>query len=78
MKALNNGTLLATLSVRVYVVQSQVVHGTDTMAYTASALSIMLSGFGKPIIMTGSQVCVFVLFSLLTFSPKEFRKRRRT
>jgi len=33
-----------------------VVHGTDTMAYTASALSIMLSGFGKPIIMTGSQL----------------------
>lgn len=33
-----------------------VIHGTDTMAYTASALSLMLSGFGKPIIMTGSQL----------------------
>jgi len=33
-----------------------VVHGTDTMAYTASALSLMLSGFEKPIVMTGSQL----------------------
>ena len=33
-----------------------VVHGTDTMSYTASALSLMLSGFRKPIIITGSQV----------------------
>jgi len=32
------------------------VHGTDTMAYTASALSIMLAGFGKPIVITGSQL----------------------
>lgn len=29
------------------------VHGTDTMAYTASALSLMLRGFLKPIVMTG-------------------------
>lgn len=33
-----------------------VLHGTDTMAYTASALSFMLAGFRKPIIMTGSQL----------------------
>ncbi len=33
-----------------------VVHGTDTMAYTASALSFMLMGFGKPVIVTGSQI----------------------
>ena len=33
-----------------------IVHGTDTMAYTASALSLMLSGFAKPIIVTGSQL----------------------
>lgn len=33
-----------------------VVHGTDTMAYTASALSLMLLGFKKPIVMTGSQL----------------------
>jgi L-asparaginase type I len=33
-----------------------IVHGTDTMAYTASALSLMLTGFRKPIILTGSQL----------------------
>lgn len=33
-----------------------VLHGTDTMAYTASALSFMLRGNGKPVILTGSQI----------------------
>lgn len=33
-----------------------VLHGTDTMAYTASALSFMLQGLSKPIMLTGSQV----------------------
>ncbi|GAX86245.1 hypothetical protein CEUSTIGMA_g13657.t1, partial [Chlamydomonas eustigma] len=33
-----------------------VVHGTDTMAYTASALSLLLRGFKRPIILTGSQM----------------------
>ena len=33
-----------------------VLHGTDTMAYTASALSFMLSGLDKPVILTGSQI----------------------
>ena len=33
-----------------------VLHGTDTMAYTASAMSFMLSGLGKPVIFTGSQI----------------------
>lgn len=33
-----------------------VLHGTDTMAYTASALSFMLEGLGKPVIITGSQI----------------------
>lgn len=33
-----------------------VLHGTDTMAYTASALSFSLQGLDKPIILTGSQV----------------------
>jgi L-asparaginase len=32
-----------------------VIHGTDTMAYTASALSFMLIGLGRPVILTGSQ-----------------------
>lgn len=35
-----------------------VLHGTDTMAYTASALSFMLSGLRKPVIFTGSQLPV--------------------
>ena len=33
-----------------------VLHGTDTMAYTASALPFMLHGLGKPVIITGSQI----------------------
>lgn len=33
-----------------------VLHGTDTMAYTASALSFMLPGLTKPVILTGSQL----------------------
>ncbi len=33
-----------------------VLHGTDTMAYTASALSFMLQGLRKPVILTGSQI----------------------
>lgn len=33
-----------------------ILHGTDTMAYTASALSFMLEGLSKPVILTGSQV----------------------
>lgn len=33
-----------------------VLHGTDTMAYTASALSIMLDGLTKPVVLTGSQL----------------------
>lgn len=33
-----------------------ILHGTDTMAYTASALSFGLQNLGKPVILTGSQV----------------------
>ena len=33
-----------------------ILHGTDTMAYTASALSFMLEGCSKPVILTGSQI----------------------
>ncbi|MFN3580014.1 MAG: asparaginase domain-containing protein [Pseudomonas sp.] len=32
------------------------LHGTDTMAYTASALSFLLHGCDKPVILTGSQI----------------------
>ena len=33
-----------------------VLHGSDTMAYTASALSFMLDSLNKPVILTGSQL----------------------
>ncbi len=33
-----------------------VLHGSDTMAYTASALSFLLEGLEKPVILTGSQL----------------------
>jgi L-asparaginase len=33
-----------------------VLHGTDTMAYTASALPFLLDGLRKPVIITGSQI----------------------
>lgn len=37
-----------------------ILHGSDTMAYTASALSFMLEGLAKPVILTGSQLPVGV------------------
>lgn len=33
-----------------------ITHGTDTMAYTASALAFMLQNVNKPVVMTGSQL----------------------
>ncbi len=33
-----------------------VLHGTDTMAYTASALAFQLQNLGKPVVLTGSQI----------------------
>ena len=33
-----------------------VLHGSDTMSYSASALSFMLQGLAKPVIFTGSQL----------------------
>ncbi|MEM7352613.1 MAG: asparaginase [Acidobacteriota bacterium] len=36
-----------------------VLHGTDTMAYSAAALSFMFDNLGKPIIFTGSQIPLF-------------------
>lgn len=38
-----------------------ILHGTDTMAYTASALSFMLENLNKPVILTGSQLPIGVL-----------------
>lgn len=36
-----------------------ILHGTDTMAYTASALSFMLENLAKPVILTGSQLPIY-------------------
>lgn len=38
-----------------------ILHGTDTMAYTASSLSFMLENLGKPVILTGSQLPIGTL-----------------
>jgi len=38
-----------------------VLHGTDTMAYSASAMSFMLENLAKPVIFTGSQLPIGVL-----------------
>ena len=38
-----------------------ILHGTDTMSYTASALSFMLQNLEKPVILTGSQLPIGVL-----------------
>jgi L-asparaginase len=38
-----------------------VLHGSDTMAYTASALSFMIANCNKPIILTGSQLPIGVI-----------------
>ena len=38
-----------------------ILHGTDTMSYTASALSFMLENLGKPVILTGSQLPIGML-----------------
>ena len=37
-----------------------ILHGTDTMSYTASALSFMLENINKPVILTGSQIPIGV------------------
>ncbi len=38
-----------------------ILHGTDTMAYTASALSFMFKNLSKPVILTGSQLPIGTL-----------------
>jgi L-asparaginase len=39
-----------------------ITHGTDTMAYSASALSFLLQGLGKPVIFTGAQMPITEAF----------------
>ena len=51
----------ARLAEQIYVNYEQydgfvVLHGSDTMAYTASALSFMLENLNKPVVLTGSQL----------------------
>jgi L-asparaginase len=38
-----------------------ILHGTDTMSYTASALSFMLENLAKPVVFTGSQIPIGVM-----------------
>ena len=38
-----------------------ILHGTDTMSYSASALSFMLENLSKPVIFTGSQIPIGIL-----------------
>ena len=40
-----------------------ILHGTDSLAYTASALSFIMSDLGKPVVLTGSQASIFALQS---------------
>lgn len=40
-----------------------ILHGTDSLSYTASALSFMMSDLGKPVVLTGSQTPIFSLQS---------------
>lgn len=40
-----------------------ILHGTDTMAYTASALSFMLENLNKPVVLTGAQLPIGVMRS---------------
>lgn len=40
-----------------------VLHGTDTMAYSASALAFMLEGLAKPVIFTGAQIPLYEMRS---------------
>ena len=38
-----------------------ILHGSDTMSFTASALSFMLQGLNKPIVLTGSQLPIGII-----------------
>ena len=42
-----------------------VIHGTDTMAYSASALSFMLESLGKSVVFTGSQVWALTSYDVI-------------
>lgn len=48
------------------------MHGTDTLAYTASALSLMLAGFRKPIVITGEPTQASSLPTTSSWSMQNF------
>lgn len=39
-----------------------ILHGTDTMVFTASAVSFMFENLGKPVVLTGAQVSAWKYF----------------
>ena len=49
-----------------------ILHGSDTMAYTASALSFMLENLGKPVILTGSQLPIGTIRTDGKENPQRF------
>ena len=63
-----------------------ILHGTDTMSYSASALSFMLDGLTKPVIFTGSQLPIGVprtdgkenLISAVEIASAKMRGNRST
>lgn len=46
-----------------------VIHGTDTMAYSVSALSFMLENLGKSVVFTGSQVWWHCIANVTVLTP---------
>ena len=51
-----------------------ILHGTDTMAYLASALSFMFENLGKSVIFTGSQVSLKI--NIETWKPDFYEKHK--
>lgn len=55
-----------------------VLHGTDTMSFTASALSFMLENLSKPVIFTGSQLPIGMLPDRRERKPDHRHRDRRS
>lgn len=55
-----------------------VLHGTDTMSFTASALSFMLENLSKPVIFTGSQLPIGMLRTDRERKPDHRHRDRRS
>ena len=50
-----------------------IAHGTDTMAYTAAALSYMIQNSEKPIVITGAQTCPTAFITPVMMHPRVYR-----